>query len=48
MTPDYSIRIVPGHDVEVFERHPSWTMKDNEVGEVHVAAWDTTRQEAHA
>jgi len=33
-------RIVPGHDIEVFKRHPSWKVGDNEVAEVHVATWD--------
>ena len=37
-------RIIPGHDAEVFKRHPSWIVGDNEVGEVHVAAWDTSRR----
>lgn len=35
-------RIVPGHDTLVFARHPSWTVGPNEVGEVHVAKWDTS------
>jgi glyoxylase-like metal-dependent hydrolase (beta-lactamase superfamily II) len=37
-------RIVPGHDLKVFERHPSWTVNDNQVGEVHVAEWDKSLQ----
>jgi glyoxylase-like metal-dependent hydrolase (beta-lactamase superfamily II) len=35
-------RIVPGHDLELFKRHTSWRAGDNEVAEVHVAAWDTS------
>lgn len=38
-------RIVPGHDIEVFNRHPSWKVGPNEVGEVHVAGWDTSRKQ---
>lgn len=37
-------RIVPGHDIEVFRRHNSWVVGKNEVGELHVASWDTSRQ----
>ncbi len=37
-------RIVPGHDIEVFRRHDSWTAGKNEVGEVHVASWDHSRK----
>ena len=31
-------RIVPGHDMEVFRRIPSWTKGHNPVAEVHLAA----------
>ena len=37
-------RIVPGHDPELFERHPSWTAGRNPVAEIHLAAGDTTRR----
>ena len=37
-------RIVPGHDILLFERHPSWKAGPNEVAEVHVADWDTSRR----
>lgn len=37
-------RIIPGHDAELFNRHPSWTVGDNEVAELHVASWDTSRK----
>ena len=39
-------RIVPGHDTLVFDRHPSWKVGENEVGEVHVAAWDKSLRPA--
>jgi hypothetical protein len=28
----------------VFDRHPSWKVGPNEVAEVHVAGWDTSRR----
>ncbi len=31
-------RIVPGHDPELFTRHPSWTAGRNPVAEIHLAA----------
>ena len=34
-------RIIPGHDPLVFSRHPSWKVGANEVGEVHLAEWDS-------
>ncbi len=39
-------RIVPGHDPEVFERHPSWTAGLNPVAELHLAAGDASRRPA--
>lgn len=39
-------RIVPGHDIQVFERHPSWKVGPNEVAEVHVAGWDRSHRPA--
>ena len=35
-------RVVPGHDMRIFERFPSSRIGANEVAEVHVAAWDST------
>ena len=40
-------RIIPGHDIEVFKRHLSWKIGDNEVGEVHVASWDRSLNPAN-
>jgi glyoxylase-like metal-dependent hydrolase (beta-lactamase superfamily II) len=37
-------RIVPGHDMQIYERHPSWTDGTNQVAEVHVAGWDKSRK----
>ncbi len=37
-------RIVPGHDPELFARHPSWTAGHNPVAEIHLAAGDTSRR----
>lgn len=37
-------RIVPGHDPELFERHPSWTVGHNPVAELHLAAGETSRR----
>ena len=31
-------RIVPGHDMEIFARHPAWTAGANPVAEIHLAA----------
>jgi glyoxylase-like metal-dependent hydrolase (beta-lactamase superfamily II) len=31
-------RLVPGHDPELFRRHPSWTSGQNETAELHAAA----------
>ncbi len=31
-------RLVPGHDPELFRRHPSWTTGRNETAELHAAA----------
>ena len=36
-------RIVPGHDPELFERHPSWVAGHHPVAEIHLAAGETTR-----
>ncbi len=37
-------RIVPGHDPELFERHPSWTAGHNLVAELHLAAGAASRR----
>ena len=37
-------RIVPGHDPELFARHPSWTAGLNPVAEIHLAAGETSRR----
>jgi glyoxylase-like metal-dependent hydrolase (beta-lactamase superfamily II) len=36
-------RIVPGHDMEVFARHASWTAGENPVAEVHLASGEPSR-----
>lgn len=40
---DHLERIVPGHDFQTFERHPSWTAGANPVAEVHRAEPEPTR-----
>lgn len=35
-------RVVPGHDMKVFERHPSARIGANEVAELRVASWDSS------
>jgi glyoxylase-like metal-dependent hydrolase (beta-lactamase superfamily II) len=35
-------RVVPGHDMLVFERHPSARIGANEVAELRVASWDSS------
>ena len=37
-------RIVPGHDPELFERHPSWTAGHNLVAEIRLAAGAASRR----
>jgi glyoxylase-like metal-dependent hydrolase (beta-lactamase superfamily II) len=37
-------RIVPGHDLELFERHPTWTAGHHPVAEIHVAANQRSRR----
>ncbi len=39
-------RIVPGHDPELFERHPSWIAGHNPVAELVLAAGETSRRPA--
>ncbi len=36
-------RIVPGHDMEIFTRHPAWTAGSNPVAEIHLAAGEPSR-----
>jgi N-acyl homoserine lactone hydrolase len=36
-------RIVPGHDMQIYSRHPSWTVGLNPVAEVHLAAGERSR-----
>lgn len=36
-------RIIPGHDMETFKRHLSWTAGRNLVAEIHLAAGETSR-----
>ena len=35
-------RIIPGHEMQIYERHPSWTVDKLQIGEIHVADWDTS------
>lgn len=35
-------RVVPGHDMKVFDKHPSRKLGANEVAELRVASWDTS------
>ncbi len=41
---DEVARIVPGHDPELFERHPSWMAGYNPVAEIHLAAGHASRR----
>lgn len=36
-------RVIPGHDMRVFDRHAAARIGANEVAEVHVASWDSSR-----
>lgn len=40
---DHLARILPGHDMEIFSRHRSWTAGANPVAEVHLAAGEPSR-----
>lgn len=40
---DHLARILPGHDMEIFSRHRSWTVGANPVAEVHLAAGEPSR-----
>jgi len=35
-------RVVPGHDMKLFDRHPSKRIGANEVAEIRVGSWDTS------
>jgi N-acyl homoserine lactone hydrolase len=37
-------RIVPGHDMQIYSRHPSFTVGENPIAEVHLAAGVRSRQ----
>jgi N-acyl homoserine lactone hydrolase len=39
-------RIVPGHDMTTFSRHPSWTAGANPIAEVHLAVGELSRRPA--
>jgi glyoxylase-like metal-dependent hydrolase (beta-lactamase superfamily II) len=41
-------RVIPGHDMRVFEQFPSQKIDANEVAEVRVASWDESRIPASA
>lgn len=41
-------RMVPGHDLEIFTRHPSWVVGMNEVAELHLAQGMESRRPADA
>jgi glyoxylase-like metal-dependent hydrolase (beta-lactamase superfamily II) len=36
-------RVVPGHDMQIYQRHPSWTAGLHPVAEVHLAAGEASR-----
>lgn len=36
-------RVIPGHDMQIYSRHPSWTTGVHPVAEIHLAAGDTSR-----
>jgi glyoxylase-like metal-dependent hydrolase (beta-lactamase superfamily II) len=37
-------RIVPGHDMQIYARHPSWIAGENPVAEIHLAAGERSRR----
>ena len=41
---DYLDRIVPGHDMQIYSRHSSFTIGENPIAEVHLAAGVRSRQ----
>jgi N-acyl homoserine lactone hydrolase len=36
-------RVVPGHDLQIYDRHPSCTIGENPVAEIHLAAGERSR-----
>jgi glyoxylase-like metal-dependent hydrolase (beta-lactamase superfamily II) len=41
--PDHIDRVVPGHDMEIYTRHPTWTVGENPIAEIHLAAGERSR-----
>lgn len=41
-------RVLPGHDLSVFDRHPSYAVNGNEVAEIVIASWDRSYNPAAA
>jgi glyoxylase-like metal-dependent hydrolase (beta-lactamase superfamily II) len=39
-------RIVPGHEMKIYERFPSWEVEGLQIAEVNVASWDTSLKPA--
>jgi len=35
-------RVVPGHEMKIYERFPSWEVDGLQIAEVNVASWDTS------
>jgi glyoxylase-like metal-dependent hydrolase (beta-lactamase superfamily II) len=40
---DRLARVVPGHDMDIYQRHPSWTAGLHPVAEIHLAAGEPSR-----
>ncbi len=36
--------LVPGHDIEVFRRNNAWSVRNNEVAEMRLGTWDSSRR----
>ena len=34
--------VVPGHEMKIYERFPSWEVDGLQIAEVNVASWDTS------
>ena len=42
-------RIIPGHDPQIWERHPSWTVREiNQIGEINLGANEASRRPTKA
>jgi glyoxylase-like metal-dependent hydrolase (beta-lactamase superfamily II) len=41
--PEHLDHIVPGHDLEIYKRHPTWTVGENPIAEIHLAAGERSR-----